>query len=89
MLGAAYFLLTDNIQRSNCTDGAVRLINGSGPHEGRLEVCVNEAWGTVCSNGWDQIDTNVVCNQLGYLSFGTVYALIFVVVLIDFNRRRI
>ena len=83
MLDAAYFLLTDNIQRSNCTDGAVRLVDGSGPHEGRLEVCVNEAWGTVCSNGWDNADSKVVCNQLGYLSFGTVIC-IFVVVLIDY-----
>ena len=52
----------------------MRLVDGSGPHEGRLEVCVNEAWGTVCSNGWDNTDSKVVCNQLGYLSFGTVYA---------------
>ena len=76
MLAAAYFLLTDNIQRSNCADGAVRLVDGSGRHEGRLEVCVNEAWGTVCSNGWDNTDSKVVCNQLGYLSFGTVICIL-------------
>ena len=65
-----YFIL-DNIKRSNCSNGSIRLVDGSGPHEGRLEVCVNEAWGTVCSNGWDNTDSNIVCNQLGYLPLGT------------------
>ena len=60
----------DHFRRSNCSNGAVRLVGGSGPHEGRLEVCINEAWGTVCSNGWDNTESNIVCNQLGYLPFG-------------------
>ena len=58
------------VQQSNCTNGEVRLVGGSGPHEGRVEVCVNEAWGTVCSNNWDTNDANVVCSQLGYLPIG-------------------
>ena len=45
-------------------------MDGSGPHEGRVEVCVNEAWGTVCSNSWSDSDTGVVCRQLGYISKG-------------------
>uniref|UniRef100_A0A1X7TQF9 SRCR domain-containing protein n=2 Tax=Amphimedon queenslandica TaxID=400682 RepID=A0A1X7TQF9_AMPQE len=57
-------------QQSNCTDGEVRLVDGSGPHEGRIEVCINEAWGTVCSNGWSNTDANVICKQLGYLPIG-------------------
>ena len=58
------------MQQSNCTDGEIRLVDGSGPYEGRVEVCINEAWGTVCSNGWSNTDANVVCKQLGHLPIG-------------------
>ena len=63
----------------NCHDGDVRLVNGSQSHEGRIEVCFNETWGTVCDwiypYYWNQSQADVVCKQLGYSKAGKVYEL--------------
>ena len=44
----------------------MRLAGGNIPNEGRVEICMNNVWGTVCDDLWDASDANVVCQQLDY-----------------------
>ncbi|KAG2493103.1 hypothetical protein HYH03_008766 [Edaphochlamys debaryana] len=46
------------------TDGQLRL-NSTGS-SGRLEVCWNGTWGSVCDELWDDLDALVACRGLGY-----------------------
>ena len=55
---------------SNCSNGDVRLTGGHSDSEGLVEICINNAWGTICDSNWDANDGDVVCKQLGFLPLG-------------------
>ena len=53
----------------NCSDGELRLEGGSddiqaGTRQGRVEICINNAWGTICDNLFRRQDAKVVCGRL-------------------------
>ena len=46
--------------QSECSSGDLRLVGGERESEGRVEICVEGFWGTVCDSGWDQREALVV-----------------------------
>ncbi len=59
----ALYVLTFNF--SDCTNGEVRLMEGNSS-SGRVEICYDNSYGSVCDNQWDIINAGVVCRQLGF-----------------------
>ena len=52
-----------------CTQGAIRLQGGT-TTQGRVEICINNTWSTVCDDLWGTTDARVACRQLGLPSSG-------------------
>ena len=48
----------------------MRLEGGSRENVGRIEVCYNRMWGTVCDDDVDGLVAEVVCRQLGFALHG-------------------
>ncbi len=60
-----------NSPYTDCTDGQVRLMNGSEPSEsqrmGRVEICYNNTYGSVCDDFFNKNAAAIVCNGTGEL----------------------
>ena len=59
-----------------CTYGEIRLANGLTSNQGRVELCINETWGTVCDDELDNDIARVVCRQLGYITDGKLISFV-------------
>lgn len=57
----------------------MRLSGGSNQLEGRVEVCMDGKWGTVCHQNWNNDDARVVCRQLNHPNTGKQYTGIMVI----------
>ena len=54
-----------------CSNGDIRLVDpravaGSVNLAGRVEVCWNEIYGTICNTGFGEAEAQVICGQLGF-----------------------
>ena len=54
-----------------CSNGSVRLGDG-GVLKGRVEVCYNGSWVTICTHSWTVKEATVICSQLGYSHYGRI-----------------
>ena len=73
-IAVSTYLIAITTMPGNCEDGQVRLTEGITDEgnltmDGRLEICINNAWGTICNNSFRVIDAQVACGQLS--GFGT------------------
>ena len=55
---------------AECYEGVVHLVGGMNKTQGRVEICLDGLWGTVCNDSWTYQDARVVCKQLGYPYLG-------------------
>lgn len=71
----------ENTVRLVVGDNALNYYNGeydypdeyyskNGLARGRVEVCSEGRYVTVCYDGWDEEDASVVCRQLGFSPYG-------------------
>ena len=62
------------INAAGCEANEMRLVDGPSSLRGRVELCVDGRWSTVCGQHWDIFDARVVCNQLGNHTTGWFWA---------------
>jgi hypothetical protein len=58
-----------------CARGSIRLQGGS-TLSGRVEICNNGVWGTVCDDFFSNVDAQVACVQLGFATTGKFIVMI-------------
>lgn len=54
----------------SCIDGQARLVDGPAFNEGRLEVCLDNQWLSVCDAGFSSATAYDVCNSRLLLTGG-------------------
>ena len=54
------------VRTSIIADGTLRLVDGTMPREGRLEIFHDGEWGTICDDYFDPTEADLSCRLLGY-----------------------
>ena len=60
--------LRNGIKLSQTISAEIKLdiVEGSGPHTGRVQITVDGVSGSVCGYGWGEKDAEVFCREKGY-----------------------
>lgn len=69
-----YFILLALVcgQAAAQSNGDIRLVGGGNSHSGRLEIFLNNVWGTVCYDTVSPGAAQAACRQLGYSDYESV-----------------
>ncbi len=62
MLISACFIVKNAV----CQEGDLRIQGGRFVGQGRIEICHESVWGTICDDSWGTVDAAVACRQLGF-----------------------
>ena len=49
-----------------CSDNEVRLQGGATATQGRVEICRENIWTSVCAQDWDTDYAELICSELGH-----------------------
>ena len=65
-LQSIIFVIIDDVTIP--TPGDLRLLDNNGvvSSAGRLEIFFSSNWGTICDIGFDEVDADVACRQMGF-----------------------
>jgi len=60
--------------KAGCREDSFQLVgDGSSAYKGRVEVCKNNKWGTVCDDGFKENEGDLVCRKLGFSGVAKLY----------------
>ena len=65
-----------SVEAEECEDGEIRLASYTDNHDqftrhGALQICINRAWGAVCSDIYfGDTEMAVICRQMGFSDKG-------------------
>lgn len=61
-----------NVEPATPQGGNLRLVGGTGPANGRVEIFHGGRWETICGNKFGEKEAAVACRQLGFSSKGKI-----------------
>ena len=62
--GSTFYFLLFSLARE-CTETDIRLVGST--YNGRVQICLEGYWKSLCNDNWDYTEAMVVCRQLGYI----------------------